>query len=377
VNGVREGFGFRVLARDGHARRGVLETPHGSIETPVFMPVGTSAAVKALSPEEVAGTGARMVLANTYHLMLRPGADLIGRAGGLHGFMSWPHGVLTDSGGYQVFSLASRRKIDDDGVTFQSHIDGSSHRLTPESAMEIQQNLGADIAMALDECPPGDASADLVRQAMDRTTAWARRALAAHGRASQALFGIVQGGTDHGDRRAHAEELSELGFDGMAIGGLSVGEPPEVMWEVVADLSPRLPAGSPRYLMGVGREIDILKAVASGVDMFDCVLPTRNARNGQAFTSAGRLSIKQARFKEDPRPLDPSCDCYACRTFDRRYLRHLYLQDEILVHRMLTLHNLHHYARLMAGARRAVEEGTFAAYAEETSACLASPLLVI
>jgi queuine tRNA-ribosyltransferase len=369
---VRQGFGFRIEAEDGQARSAVLQTPHGEVETPCFMPVGTAGAVKSLSPEEVSGTGARMVLANTYHLMLRPGPEVVRRAGGLHRFMAWRHGVLTDSGGYQVFSLAARRKIDDDGVSFRSHIDGALHVLTPEIATEIQEALGADIAMALDECPRSDGPPAAVRAAMDRTTRWATRCLAAHRREDQALFGIVQGGTDIGLRREHVEQLAELGFDGMALGGLSVGEPPEVMWHVVGETAPLLPWAGPRYLMGVGREIDILTAIASGVDMFDCVMPTRNARNGQAFTSRGRLGIKQARFREDGRPLDASCQCYACRTFDRRYLRHLFLQDEILAHRMLTLHNLHHFERLMAGARAAIRRGTLAAYAAQTLASIAS-----
>ena len=360
---MRPGFGFQVTARDGEARCGLLELPHCEVRTPTFMPVGTSAAVKALSPAEVEATGARIVLANTYHLMLRPGEGLVARAGGLHRFMAWPHGVLTDSGGYQVFSLAARRELDDDGVTFRSHVDGSLHRLTPERAMEIEQTLGADIAMALDECPPGTATRPAVVEAMRRTSAWARRCVAAHSRADQALFGIVQGGVHADLRREHAEELSSLPFDGMALGGLSVGEPPEVMWEVVRAAAPRLPAQRPRYLMGVGTERDILAAVGAGVDMFDCVLPTRNARNGQAFTSAGRLSIKQARYREDGRPLDESCDCAGCRTFDRRYLRHLFLQDEILAHRVLSHHNLHHYGRLMSGAREAIRAGAFEAYA--------------
>jgi queuine tRNA-ribosyltransferase len=364
----REGFDYQVAARDGEARTGVFTTPHGAVETPAFMPVGTAAAVKSLTPDEVWGSGARMILANTYHLMLRPGEGLVARAGGLHSFQSWPGAILTDSGGYQVFSLAARRKIDDDGVTFSSHIDGSSHRLTPERTMEIEQALGADVAMALDECPPGGAPRAEIEKAVRRTSAWARRCLRAHRRPDQALFGIVQGGTSLDLRMAHAAELSAMGFDGMALGGLSVGEPPEEMSQVVEKVTPTLPADRPRYLMGVGTEADILEGISAGVDLFDCVLPTRNGRNGQVFTSMGRLVIKNARYLEDPRPLDEHCSCYACRTFDRRYLRHLYITGDILVHRLLSLHNLHHYGELMAGARAAIRAGELQTYRQRVVA---------
>jgi queuine tRNA-ribosyltransferase len=359
-----------VTASDGHARTCVLATSHGEVETPAFMPVGTAAAVKTLTPTEVEASGARMILANTYHLMLRPGAELIARAGGLHRFMSWRGSILTDSGGYQVFSLAERRKLDDDGVIFSSHIDGSRHRLTPERTMEIEQALGADVAMVLDECPPGGASRDVAAHAVRRTSAWARRCLAAHTRPDQSLFAIVQGGTFLDLRMEHAAELSELGFDGHALGGLSVGEPREEMSAVVSAVTPALPADRPRYLMGVGTEADILEGVASGVDLFDCVLPTRNARNGQVFTSAGRLAIRNARYREDPRPLDESCDCATCRTFDRRYLRHLFTVGDILAHRLLTLHNVHHYGRVMAGARAAIRAGTFESYRRDVAAAV-------
>jgi queuine tRNA-ribosyltransferase len=359
---MKSGFSFATVARDGTARCGIFETPHGTVETPAFMPVGTVAAVKSLTPREVAGSGARMILGNTYHLMLRPGEALIERAGGLHRFMGWPHPILTDSGGYQVFSLAQRRKLDDDGVTFKSHVDGSTHHLSPERAMEVEQALGADVAMVLDECPPGGASPEVVRAAMERTSRWARRCLAAHRRSDQALFGIVQGGTDVALRKDHLAELAQLGFDGMALGGLSVGEPKPAMSEVVTNVVPLMPDDRPRYIMGVGTEADILEGIGAGVDLFDCVLPTRNARNGQAFTSVGRLVIKQARFKEDGRPLDEACDCYTCRTFDRRYLRHLFVTGDILVHRLMSLHNLHHYGSLTAGARQAIEQGCFDRY---------------
>ena len=359
---MRDGFDFQITAADGQARTGVLSTPHGDIETPVFMPVGTAAAVKSLTPVEIEASGANMILANTYHLMLRPGEELVQRAGGLHDFMSWPGAILTDSGGYQVFSLSERRKIDDDGVTFRSHVDGSRHRLTPERTMEVEQALGADVAMILDECPPGGTSKEVVAKAVRRTSAWARRCLAAHDRPDQALFGIVQGGTFMDLRLDHAAELAGLGFDGLALGGLSVGEPKEEMSEVIAEVTPKLPADRPRYLMGVGTEEDILEGIAAGVDMFDCVLPTRNARNGQVFTSEGRLVIKNAKHREDSRPLDESCTCYTCRTFDRRYLRHLYVVGDILVHRLLSLHNLHHYGRLTAGARAAIAAGELESY---------------
>ncbi len=306
-----------------------------------------------------------MILGNTYHLLLRPGPELLRRAGGLHEFMAWPGVILTDSGGYQVFSLAARAKVTDEGVTFASHVDGRRFHMTPEFTMEVEEAIGADVAMVLDECPPGGADRSVIERATRRTTAWAKRCLAVHRRPDQALFGIVQGGTSIELRADHAAELSELGFDGLALGGLSVGEPKEEMSAVIEATTPKLPTDRPRYLMGVGTEADILEGIASGVDMFDCVLPTRNARNGQAFTTRGRLVIKQARYKEDELPLDESCDCYACRTFDRRYLRHLYVTNDILVHRMITLHNLHHYGRLTAGAREAITAGTFESYRRE------------
>jgi queuine tRNA-ribosyltransferase len=285
--------------------------------------------------------------------------------------MAWPGAILTDSGGYQVFSLGDNARVSDEGVTFRSHVDGTRFDLTPELAMEVEEALGADVAMVLDECPPGGASRDVVERAVRRSSDWARRCLAAHARPDQALFGIVQGGTFVDLRRDHSAELGSLGFDGYALGGLSVGEPKEAMQEVIAEVAPALPADRPRYLMGVGTEDDILFGVAHGIDLFDCVLPTRNARNGQAFTSAGRLAIKQARFREDGRPLDEACDCAACRTFDRRYLRHLFLIDEILAHRMISLHNLRHFGRLMAGARAAIRANGFDGYRRDVLAGLA------
>lgn len=365
---MKRDFSFAVRATDGNARVGLFKTPHGEVETPAFMPVGTAGAVKALTPEDLRSTGAAMILGNTYHLMIRPGHELIQRAGGLHRFMGWDGAILTDSGGYQIFSLAGRCRIHDDGVTFRSHLDGTRYELTPEYAMEVEQALGADVAMVLDECPPGGAPREAVERAVRRTSDWARRCLSSHHRTDQALFGIVQGGIYEDLRAAHAAELAELGFDGLAIGGLSVGEPKEAMVEVIAAVAPTLPTDRPRYLMGVGTEEDILDGVMSGIDLFDCVLPTRNARNGQAFTSRGRLVIKQAKYREDTRPLDEACDCYACRTFDRRYLRHLYISDDILAHRMLTLHNLAHYGRLMVGARGAIGAGEFEAYRQTTLA---------
>lgn len=362
---MKTGFELVIDRGDGLARTGVYRTPHGDVPTPAFMPVGTAGAVKTLAPEEVASTGARMILGNTYHLMLRPGHELIARAGGLHAFMAWPGAILTDSGGYQVFSLGDKVTVRDEGVIFRSHVDGRRYDLTPEFAMEVEQALGADVAMVLDECPPGaseQATREVVERAVRRSTAWARRCLAAHTRPDQALFGIVQGGTFLDLRRDHAAEIASMGFDGHALGGLSVGEPKEAMQEVIREVAPTLPADRPRYLMGVGTEEDLLFGMAHGIDLFDCVLPTRNARNGQAFTRAGRLAIKQARFREDPRPLDETCDCAACRTFDRRYLRHLFMIDEILAHRMLSLHNLRHFGRLMAEARDAIGRGELEGY---------------
>jgi queuine tRNA-ribosyltransferase len=373
---MTEGFSFTVNAMCGHARTGMITTAHGAIPTPAFMPVGTRASVKALSPDEVRQSGASILLGNTYHLMLRPGEGLIARAGGLARFMGWHGPTLTDSGGFQVFSLSDRMKISDEGVVFSSHIDGQRVHLTPERAIEIQGALGSDIAMILDECPEGGAPESTVRRAMDRTTGWAKRQVSAPRPPHQALFGIVQGGVDTALRREHLAEISGMPFDGVALGGLSVGEPIADMYRIFAEIGPIMPAERPRYVMGVGTPADLLLAIENGIDMFDCVMPTRNARNGQVFVRGGRLNIKQARFAEDPLPLDPDCSCYTCRTFERRYLRHLFMTKELLIHRLLTLHNLHHYGDLSAGARAAIAAGTYPEFrrnwlngSEATSCC--------
>jgi queuine tRNA-ribosyltransferase len=326
------------------------------------MPVGTQATVKALSSGDLETLGARIILGNTYHLALRPGPELVARLGGLHRFMAWPGAILTDSGGYQVFSLRGRRTVDDDGVTFQSHLDGSPQRFTPEGVMAIQAALGSDIAMALDECPPSDAPAAEVTAAMERTTRWARRCAAAPAAAGQLRFGIVQGGIDLALRLAHLAAIAPLPFDGLALGGFAVGEPPPVMHELLGRLTPQLPADRPRYLMGVGTPVDLLVAIAAGVDMFDCVMPTRNARNGQLFLRQGRLNIANAVHGDDPRPLEEDCPCEACRRYSRAYLAHLFRAKEILYHRLATLHNLQHYLGLVRGAREAIFEGRLGAY---------------
>ena len=352
----RDGHRFEVLARDGEARRSTLTTRSGAVELPAFMPVGTAAAVKALSPAEVRDAGFGMVLANTYHLMLRPGVDVVERAGGIGRFMAWDGPVLTDSGGYQVFSLASRCRIDEQGVTFRSHIDGSPLSLTPEDAYDVQHRLGADVAMALDVCPSGRAGADEIAGACERTTRWLDRTVEARREDGPLLFGIAQGGVDETRRTEHIEEVSGRPVDGVALGGLSVGEDVERTREMVA-LASRMDPDRPRYLMGMGTPEDILHAVGSGIDLLDCVLPTRNARNGQVFTSRGRYSIKWSCWREDAGPLDPECGCPVCSTFDRRYLRHLFVAGEILSARLLTLHNLTYYGTLMARVREAVGEG--------------------
>jgi queuine tRNA-ribosyltransferase len=358
------GYAFDVLAADGHARTALLTTPHGQVPTPTFMPVGTQGSVKTLTPAEVAATGARIVLGNTYHLWLRPGPELVASLGGLHAFTKWPHAMLTDSGGFQAFSLAERRTLSDDGFVFRSHLDGSRRALGPEEAMRVQGLLGADIAMQLDVCPPGGAPRAEVEAAVRQTTRWAARCLAAR-RADQAVFGIVQGGTHPDLRLSHAEELGAMPFDGLALGGFSVGEPIEAMHAVLGEVAHRLDPERPRYLMGVGTPKDLLVAIGAGIDMFDCVLPTRNARNGQALTRRGRIVIKQARHRDDPRPIDPSCPCPCCATgYSRAYLRHLYLAGEILVLRLLTEHNLHLYGQLVAEARAAIAEHRYAAFAK-------------
>jgi queuine tRNA-ribosyltransferase len=361
------GFAFRVTARDGQARRATLTTPHGEVETPTFMPVGTQGSVKTLSPTEVASTGARVVLGNTYHLMLRPGAEAIARLGGLHAFTRWPHAMLTDSGGFQAYSLGGGLVgASEKGFTFKSHLDGSAHELSPEEAVRIQGLIGADIQMQLDVCPPGDAPREVVEAAVARTTRWGKRALAAPRPPGQALFGIVQGACFVELRRAHAEELAALPFDGLALGGFSVGEDIERMHETLVEVAPALDPERPRYLMGVGTPRDLVRAIGAGVDMFDCVLPTRNARNGQALTRFGRIVIKNARWRDDPRPVDEACTCECCAGgYSRAYLRHLYVAGEILCLRLLSLHNLHWYGELVSGARGAIERGEYAAWATE------------
>jgi queuine tRNA-ribosyltransferase len=365
-------FSFTVTHRDGGARRGRLTTPHGVVETPAFMPVGTQGTVKAMSPRDLEDVGAAIVLGNTYHLHLRPGDGLIARRGGLHRFMGWTRPLLTDSGGYQVFSLASRRRVEEEGVSFRSHLDGSACQLTPEGAVDIQMQLGADIAMVLDECPALPATPAVLRASVDLTARWAARCrtrflqyrdAAPEGimvtTPGQAQFGIVQGGTSP-ELRAHSvEQTLAIGFDGYAIGGLSVGESPDDMYKTVEVTAPLLPADKPRYLMGVGTPSDLVEAVGRGVDMFDCVMPTRNARNGQLMTSEGPLNIKNARFAEDDGPADPACGCYTCRHFSRAYLRHLFLAGEILGSTLNTLHNLYFYLDTMRGIRDAIAFGTF------------------
>ena len=360
------GFGFTVDSRDGRARAGRLVTPHGEVATPAFMPVGTAAAVKAVLHRDLAEIGARILLANTYHLMLRPGDALVASLGGLHGFTGWSGPFLTDSGGYQVFSLAALRKLDEEGVVFRSHIDGSEHLLSPERSMAIQQNLGADIAMAFDECPPGDAPRDVVEAATARTTRWARRSRDAHTRADQWLFGIVQGGVHLELRAESARALVELDFPGYAVGGLAVGEPKPGRDRVLEEVDALLPAERPRYLMGVGTPQDLIDAVACGIDMFDCVLPTRNARNGQLFTSRGRISIRNARYRDDPRPPDPDCRCHTCRTASRAYLRHLHLAGEMTAATLMSLHNLFYYLDMMEELRQSIRLCRFESWRGET-----------
>ena len=351
-------FEFNLLAKEGRARTGVFQTPHGELQTPVFAPVGTQATVKTLTPEQVKELGASLVLSNTYHLYLRPGDDLVAEMGGLHKFMCWPNPMLTDSGGYQVFSMALTRKIDDDGVTFKSHIDGSTHRFTPEKSIAIQENLGADIIMAFDECSdPNDHAYSQI--AMDRTHHWAERSLHAHRRADQALFGIVQGGVDPDLRAISAEFIASMPFPGNAIGGLSVGETKDEMYRMLNVVTTLLPENKPRYLMGVGTPEDLINGIARGVDIFDCVLPTRLARHHAAFSSTGRLNLMNAAFKRDTRPIDETCECYTCRTFTRAYLRHLINAKELLAGTLLSIHNLHALIQLVKNIRAYIIEGSF------------------
>ena len=355
---------FELLATDGAARRGRLTTAHAVVETPVFMPVGTQATVKALTPADLEASGAQIVLGNTYHLLLRPGPDVVRDLGGLHRFMGWPRAILTDSGGFQVFSLAKIRKITDEGVEFRAPLDGATRFLSPEAVVEIQRALGSDITMPLDECLAYPATREATERSLALTLHWAQRARDAHAAAAsgQALFGIVQGGAYDDLRAEAAARTIALGFDGYAIGGMAVGEPKPTMLDLTATVAAALPVDRPRYLMGIGKPEDLVECVARGVDMFDCVLPTRNARNGQAFTSTGPVTIKQARWTRDASPLDPACDCYTCRTFSRAYLRHLFVTEELLAYRVLTLHNVRFYLGLMAAMRAAIDAGAFAAF---------------
>jgi queuine tRNA-ribosyltransferase len=356
---------FEVIARCGAARRGRLALAHGSVETPVFMPVGTYGTVKAMAPNELEALGCEIVLGNTFHLWLRPGTDVIAMHEGLHRFMGWQRPILTDSGGYQVFSLGPLRKVREDGVAFASPIDGDRLLLTPELSMEIQRELRSDIVMVFDECTPYPASRDDTAASMELSLRWAARSKAAHeGGNTNALFGIVQGGMFEDLRDRSLAGLVDIGFDGYAIGGLSVGEPKEEMRRVEAHLAARLPADRPRYLMGVGTPEDIVEAVGNGIDMFDCVLPTRNARNGWLFTRYGDVKIRNARHRLDPQPLDATCDCYACRNFSRAYLHHLQRANEILGARLNTIHNLRYYLTLLAELRQAIADGTLPAYVE-------------
>jgi queuine tRNA-ribosyltransferase len=356
---------FAVTHEDGAARRGVLTLPHGRVDTPQFMPVGTVGSVRAIAPDDLDRVGVQIVLGNTYHLLLRPGPDLIAAMGGLHRFMSWPRPILTDSGGFQVYSLAEQRKITEEGALFRSHLDGSKHLLTPERAVEVQRQLGPDVLMCFDECPPAGASRAEHEEAVARTTRWARRCKEEWNKDPKgSLFGIVQGGLQRDLRERHAREIAELGFEGNALGGFSVGEHPEQMWEGVAHAAPLLPRERPRYLMGVGTPEDLLRCVLSGVDLFDCVLPTRVARNGLLFTRQGRLQIKAARYAKDERPADAECRCYTCRTFSRAYLRHLFNAQELLAFRLNSLHNLAFYMDLMGALRNAIEAGTARRYAD-------------
>ena len=351
---------FRVLATNGAARRAELATAHGVVQTPMFMPVGTVGSVKAVAPDDLTAIGAQTILGNTYHLYLRPGDELVRDMGGLHRFMRWDGPILTDSGGFQVFSLSGIRKLSEDGVEFASHIDGSRHFFSPEKVMRIQENLGSDIMMVLDECVGYGQDRDYTERSLELTTRWAARCREAHAPDHQLLFGIVQGGFFKDLREQSLRQLLEIPFEGYAIGGLSVGESIPEMYDILAHIAPLLPVDKPRYLMGVGTPLDILEGIARGVDMFDCVLPTRNARNGTLFTSRGKVNIKRAEYRTDPAPLDPDCNCYACRTFSRAYLRHLFVSHELLSYRLNSVHNLAFFLELARQAREAIEQGRFA-----------------
>ena len=358
---------FSVIHRDTScgARLGSLKTLHGEIETPIFMPVGTNATVKAMTPEDLQAVHARIILANTYHLYLRPAHRLVETLGGLHRFMNWPGPILTDSGGFQVFSLGELRKISEEGVKFQSHLDGSYHVLTPELSIKIQEALGADIIMCFDECPAATADYDYVSRSLEMTTRWALRCKEAHHREGQQLFGIIQGGMHHDLRARSLNEICAIGFDGYALGGLSVGEEKEQMYGVMECCAPLMPREAPRYIMGIGAPEDLVEAVWHGFDMFDCVMPTRNARNGMLFTSEGRINIKAKPYEDDAGPLDPACDCHVCRTYSRAYLRHLYRAGEILASQLNTYHNLYYFLDLMRRMREAIREDRFNEFRRE------------
>ena len=360
---------FELLKTDGAARLGRVTTAHGQIDTPAFMPVGTAATVKAMMPQSVAATGAQILLGNTYHLMLRPGAERVERLGGLHRFMNWPGPILTDSGGFQVMSLAKLRTIDESGVTFQSHLDGSKHHLTPERSMQIQHALDADITMAFDECTPFPATPDQAKNSADLSMRWAARSKQAFiPRDGYGLFGIVQGGIYPDLRRQSVAALTQIGFDGYAVGGLAVGEGQEMMFQVLDATTPHLPQNRPRYLMGVGRPLDIVGAVLRGIDMFDCVMPTRSGRTAQAFTKYGTVNLRNARHQDDPRPLSAECGCPLCQNYSRAYIHHLIRSEEILGPMLLTWHNLHYYQDVMRGLRAAIAQGNVTEFAGQALA---------
>ncbi len=365
---------YELLHTDGQARRGRVHTPHGTFETPAFMPVGTQGTVKGITPDQLAATGAQCILGNTYHLHLRPGPEVVAKLGDLHKFMAWPGPILTDSGGFQVFSLGHINKVDDDGVVFKSHIDGRAVTLNPEISMRTQNLLGADIIMAFDQCPPGDAPPVVQEAALNRTLKWIGRCMEAHARPTeQGLFGIVQGGTDLSMRAHCAKRLSELDLPGYALGGLAVGEGYEAMVNVLTHTTPLLPPNKPRYLMGVGFPRDIVAAVIAGIDMFDCVMPTRNGRNAYAFTAQGALRLRNAKLAEDPGPLEPGCDCYACQTFTRGAIRHYFQAGEMLGPILVSLHNIRFYQRLMADLRREIANGTLAHFTATDPRCRLGP----
>lgn len=356
---------FKIKATEGEARSATLQTAHGEIKTPVFMAVGTRATVKAMTPEELTDLGCQVVLGNTYHLHLRPGEKTIAKLGGLHKFMNWNKPILTDSGGFQVFSLSQLRKITEEGVEFRSHIDGTKYFISPEKSMEIQMDLGSDIIMAFDECTPWPATPEQVEESMQLTARWLQRCKDRMDRKESLLFGIVQGGLEVAPRLKSLEQITSVDLPGYALGGFSVGEPIEMMHELVKKVAPQMPKNKPRYLMGVGTPIDLLLAIDSGIDMFDCVLPTRVARNGTLYTSQGKVSIKRTEYKEDSSPLDPECACPACTNYSKAYLRHLFLSGEILSSRLNTIHNLYFYFQLMDKAREAIEQGRWAEYRDQ------------